>query len=219
MKEKQGKAIFGGSFDPIHRGHLAIAEAAYAQLPVDEVILMPTRLRYYKKSSVMTRDEERLAMLELSVEPYPYMSVSTMELSTPVEENYTVNTLNRLKVEHPDWEIYFVMGGDSLAYLDTWYRAEELMQLATFVAAVREDVDAEQALLLMGKYRREFPGSRFSLLHTDPVDISSTEIRRRVAEGGDISEMVPTQVETYIRKHGLYLPAAEPDAAFVPGEE
>jgi nicotinate-nucleotide adenylyltransferase len=175
------KAIFGGSFDPVHKGHISVALSAYRELGVDEVIFMPTRLRYYKKENRMASDEERYAMLLHAVKQYPYLTVSRMELDTPVEENYTVNTLERLTAEHPDWEIYFIIGGDSLAYLDSWRRAECLFQLATFAVAVRDEVDSDRAKEIIEDYETHFPGSRFVLLSTDPIDISSTQIRNLVA--------------------------------------
>ena len=153
------KAIFGGSFDPVHKGHISVALSAYRELSVDEVIFMPTRLRYYKKENRMASDEERYAMLLHAVKQYPYLTVSRIELDTPVEENYTVNTLERLTAEHPDWEIYFIIGGDSLAYLDSWRRAERLFQLAVFAVAVRNDVDSDRAKEIIADYETRFPGS------------------------------------------------------------
>ncbi len=199
-----GKAVFGGSFDPIHYGHIAVAREAYLQLPVDEVILIPTKLTYHKKHRGLSPDEDRLNMLKIAAEPYPYMSVSDIEIQAPVEKNYTVETLTGLRDRHPDWKIYYVIGGDSLAYIDTWKDAERLFGLAVFVTAVRGDCDAEAADELCRKYMRDYPGSDFRLLRFDPVDISSTDIRRRVKEGRPIAGLVPEGVEDYIMETGLY---------------
>ena len=224
------KAIFGGSFDPVHKGHISVALSAYRELGVDEVIFMPTRLKYYKKENRMASDEERYAMLLHAVKQYPYLTVSRMELDTPVEENYTVNTLERLREGHPDWEIYFIIGGDSLAYLDTWRAAERLFRLATFAVAVRDEVDSDRASEIIKDYETRFPGSRFVLLSTEPIDISSTQIRnlvtgyfRGMSEGENepesnlpegepveadiedkLSKLVPESVAHFILEKGIY---------------
>ena len=201
---KKGKAIFGGSFDPIHLGHLAIAEAALDQLPVDEVIFMPTRLRYYKKSGRVSSDEARYDMLTLAVKNRPGMSVSRLELDTAEERNYTVDTLARLSVEHPDWEIFFILGGDSLAYIHTWRQAQILLREAIFAAAVRDDVDREKLKALMEGLKERFPGSRFALLEIEPNPLSSTAIRRAAAEGEPLTGMVTEEVEMYIQRNHIY---------------
>jgi len=198
-----GKAFFGGSFDPVHTGHISMALAAWRELPVDELTLIPTKLTYYKKRR-LTWDADRMNMLQLAAEPYPFISVSDMEIKAPLEQNYTANTLERLKEIYPDRKLYFLIGGDSLAYLNTWRYAVRLFRLAVFVTAVRGEVDEEQALRYMRQYEEEFPGARFKLLHTDPVDISSTDIRNRVRAGESIKGLVPEAVEAYIRERGLY---------------
>ena len=207
--EKTGKAVFGGSFDPVHLGHLSIAEAALKQLPVDEVIFMPTKLRYYKKTGRMSSDEARYDMLTLAVKGCPGMSVSRMELDTEEEKNYTVDTLARLSEEHPDWELYFILGGDSLAYIDTWRKADILLREAVFAAAVREEVDRKKAEELIADYEERFPGSRFALLDIEPIDLSSTAIRKAAAEGAPLTGMVTEEVEMYIRQNRIYRPVPE----------
>ena len=207
MEQKKGKAFFGGSFDPVHWGHIVMARAALKELPVDEMTLIPTRLTGYKKRK-LTEDRDRLRMLELAVKGTPGLSVSDMELTVPVEQNYTYCTLERLKERYPDREIFFLIGGDSLAYLDQWREPEKLFRLAAFVTAVRGDVDIPRAKELMKKYEKKFPGARLQLLRTDPPDISSTEIRMAVREGKTLKGLVPYGVGQYIRRRGLYL---EPD--------
>ena len=203
LDRSRGKAFFGGSFDPVHSGHISMALSAYRELPVEDLTLIPTRLTYYKKRR-LTKDTDRMAMLQLAVEQYKYLKVSDMELTAPVEKNYTVNTLERLKECYPDKELYFLIGGDSLAYLNTWREAEKLFSLAVFVTAVRGAVDADKARGFMEQYEKEFPGARLQLLNTDPVDISSTDIRDRVKAGDSIKGMVPDKVEEYILEKGLY---------------
>ena len=197
-------AIFGGTFDPIHNGHLAVAKAAYRQLHVDEVIFMPTKLRYYKKDKAGSEVYDRVAMLSLAIADYDYMRFSDMELRARPSQNYTYLTLERLKKRYPDSELIFILGGDSLEYLSSWREPEKLLHLATFAAAVRDDVDTERAKELIGKYETDFPGSRFRLLRMKPCDISSTTIRNHAAEGKPVSGMVPDAVERYIQRNRLY---------------
>ena len=197
-------AIFGGTFDPIHNGHLAVVKAAYRELHVDEVILMPTKLRYYKKENPGSRLYDRVAMLALAVDPYPYMRISDMELRSRSDRNYTYCTLTRLAKAHPDAELIFILGGDSLAYLGNWREAEKLFLLATFAAAVRDDVDTDRAKELIRGYQERFPKARFRLLHMKPQNISSTEIRERASKRESIANLVPETVERYIVRNRLY---------------
>ena len=204
--EKQRKkiALLGGTFDPIHLGHIALAEAAYRTLGVDEVVFLPTQLRYYKKESAGSELYERYAMLAMALEPYDHMVISDLELQTDPEKNYTVNTLRTMKEMFPDTELCFVIGGDSLEHLATWRSPEELMRLATFAAAVRGDVDREKAVRLIEQYQKDFPGSRFELLDMEPCNISSTDIRKKASEGENLEGLVSPEVERFIRKQGLY---------------
>ncbi len=197
-------ALLGGTFDPIHLGHLALAEAAYQQLDVDSVWFIPTQLRYYKKGQAATEVYDRVAMLSLALKPYDHMTFSDIELRTRPEENYTVNTLRRLRKEDPDRELFFLIGGDSLEHLRTWRSPEELLQLATFAAAVRDEVDEKRSKVLIRAYQKDFPGSKLVLLKMDPRHISSTEIRHRAAAGESLEGLVPEAVERYIYKNHLY---------------
>ena len=197
-------AIFGGTFDPIHNGHLAVANAAYRQLGVDEVIFMPTKLRYYKKDRAGSEVYDRVAMLALAIDPYEYMRYSDMELKARPSQNYTYLALGRLKRLHPNCELIFVLGGDSLEYLATWREPEKLLSLATFAAAVRDDVDEKRAKELIANYERDYPGSRFRLLRMKPCAISSTDIRNRADRAESLAGLVPEAVERYIRRNRIY---------------
>ena len=204
-ERKENKiALLGGTFDPVHNGHIALAEAAYRQLGVDEVVFIPTQLRYYKTTKLSTTAYDRVAMLALATAPYDYMRFSNLELCSPPEENYTVNTLQRLTEKLPETELIFVIGGDSLEHLGTWRRPEELFRLATFAAAVRDDVDRERAEELIRGYERDFPGAGIVLLNMDAMDVSSTEIREKASQGSSLEGLVPESVEGYIRKQHLY---------------
>ena len=203
-RKRNKLALFGGTFDPVHNGHLALALAAYRQLEADEILFMPTKLRYYKTTKITTSAYDRYAMLTLATQPYDFMRVSDLELCSDPEENYTVNTLRRLKEEMPDTELYFLIGGDSLEHLGTWRDPEGLFSLATFAAAIREDVDRTKAEELIRNYQSEYPGASLKLLSMEAMDVSSTVIRERAAKGDSLDGLVPENVEAYIRKQHLY---------------
>ena len=205
-RETQGNriALLGGTFDPVHLGHIALAEAACQQLQVDKVWFIPTQLRYYKKGQA-AEVYDRVAMLSLALAPFSNMEISDVELRKRPEDNYTVNTLRTLTKEYPDTRFVFVIGGDSLEHLSTWRAPEEFLQLATFAAAVREDVDAKRARALIRKYEKDYPGADLVLLKMDPVDVSSTEIRESAKTGASMEGLVPEAVERYIRKNRLYM--------------
>ncbi len=206
-EQKRNKiAIFGGSFDPIHNGHLAVAKAAHAQLHVDRVVFMPTKLRYYKEAEAASEVYDRVAMLSLAIDAFDYMQFSDLELRVRPSENYTVKTLSRLHRKYPDAELIFILGGDSLEHLSTWREPKKLLSLATFAAAVRDDVDTDRAKELFSIYEKEFPGSRFKLLRMRPFDISSTRIRTLAAEGKSLKGLVPEAVERYILRNRIYSP-------------
>lgn len=205
-ERKENKiALLGGTFDPVHNGHLALAGAAYRQLGVSEVVFIPTQLRYYKEGRPSTSAYDRVAMLALATAPYDHMKISDMELLCPPEENYTYITLEKLKAQYPDTELIFVIGGDSLANLSKWREAKKLFRLATFAAAVRDEVDRETAMELIRKYEAEYPGSKILLLTMEPEDVSSTMIREKAAAGESLEGLVPAEVETYMKKHQLYM--------------
>lgn len=182
--------LFGGTFDPVHRGHMAIFTAALASLSPDEAVLVPAGNPWQKGHSPRAAADDRVAMLALA---FPGTTIDQRELQRP-GPTYTVETLAEFHHEVPGRELIWLVGSDSFAGLDTWHDAGRLSKLATF-AVVRRPGS-----------KPTFPRGAFHH-HDVPCeapDISSTAIRAACAAGGDISRMVAPAVCDYIRTHRLY---------------
>ena len=195
--------ILGGTFDPIHLGHLSIAEAALDELSLDRVILVPAGRPWLKSDQQVTPADHRLAMTQLAVQDRLGLEVSTIEVDRP-GPTYTADTLAELRNDLGSVvELYLILGMDSVRDLHRWHEPETLFGMCTVVAVSRPDsVDISTA-----EVEREFPTARGRItpIRGPMLDISATDIRARVAEGRPISDSVPPPVERYIRRHDLYL--------------
>ena len=196
--------VFGGTFDPIHLGHLIIAEDARAALELDEVLFIPAGQPWFKSYRQITDTRHRLAMVRLAVADNPLFAVSDIEIrrSGP---SYTVDTLGELR-EQPKYagaEFIVILGIDALREIDRWHQPRALFELASVVGMARPAATINLSVL-----HEAIPGSssRIRLLDSALVDISGTDIRQRVAAGRSIRYRVPANVERYIRENGLYLP-------------
>jgi nicotinate-nucleotide adenylyltransferase len=190
--------ILGGTFDPVHNGHLAIAAAAFSHLRLDLVLFIPAGEPWRKAHRAITPAEHRLAMLELAIAGDDAFGISDIELRRD-GPTYTADTLEALAAERLDDEFYFIVGADALADLPNWRQPERIVQHAVLAVAPRADQDVAAALDAV-------PGisTRATRFDMPPMAISSTEIRARVAAGQPIAGMVPPAVESYIAEHLLY---------------
>jgi nicotinate-nucleotide adenylyltransferase len=197
-----GVGIMGGTFDPVHLGHLAVAEEARRQLQLSEVVFIPAGHPYFKEVSRISPPEDRLNMLKLVLKDKPYFKISLIEIERP-GPSYAIDTVAQMKSE---WgtghELFFIMGWDSLLFLPRWQKPERLLELCKIVVAPRPGYPKPDIRLL----EKELPGitRRTIVLDKPVVDISATEIRARVRQGLPISDMVPAPVEKYIQEKGLY---------------
>lgn len=194
--------ILGGSFDPIHYGHLSIAEAAADELELDRVILMPARVSPFKLGRKMAEEADRVAMLKLVAAGNDKYAVSTLE----VENNgvsYTYDTLQALKKLYPEDELWFLMGTDAFLSLETWYKGPELLREFSFAAAPRPGFDIKVLDEKADYYTEKFK-ARIRILHNKMLYISSTDIKSAIRDGLPIGNFVPEAVERYINEHGLY---------------
>ena len=185
----------GGTFDPIHLGHLVTAEQARADLALDEVVFIPAGQPWQKDRGV-TPAEHRYLMTVLATAANPAFSVSRLEIDTR-GPTYTVDTLRRLRGLFADVELFFVTGADAILNILTWKDAAECLRLASFVAATRpgHDLHALQA---------EGVREHVRILDVPALAISSTDIRARFASGRPVRYQIPREVEEYVRKHALY---------------
>ena len=196
--------IMGGTFDPIHVGHLILAESAYQQFGLDEVLIMPSGNPPHKKDRTggPTLDQ-RIEMVSLAIEDNDHFTLSTEEAHDK-GYTYTRATLERLTSENPDTEYYFIMGADSLFYFDTWKDPERIAQLAVLVVATRYHVDEVQLSEAIASVGQKF-GATIEKLSTPNMDISSSMIRDWVRQKQSIRYYVPDRVIDYITKAGIYI--------------
>jgi len=194
--------IFGGTFDPIHNGHLVIAEAVKDQLNLAEIIFVPAGQPWLKADWPISPAQHRLAMLRLALAGKPYFQISAAEMER-AGPSYTVDTVEELRRKMgEDAELFFILGWDSLATLPRWRDASRLIRLCTLVAVHRPGYPRPD----LKPMAKSVPGvSRRVIFMTEPcVDISATDIRMRVRQGLPLTDLVPAAVAVYIREHGLY---------------
>jgi len=186
--------VFGGSFDPVHLGHLILAEATVEHLRLDRLILLPAGRPAHKRRRVLASPEDRVAMLRLAARGNPKLEVMTREAVDP-GVSFTVRTLEALTAERrADW--FFLMGEDSLAEFDTWREPDRILTLARLAVARRA---GSRRARVRAAWRR-----RVVFVPMPEVGISSSEIRRRVARGASVRYWVPDAVLAYLDRHGLY---------------
>lgn len=194
--------VFGGSFDPVHYGHLLLAETCRATLHLDQVRLIPAGTPPHKTDANVSEGSHRAQMLRLAVSGYPEFVVDTRELhrSGP---SYTVDTLRELREQFRDSKLFFLMGADSLRDFSTWRSPEQITELATVVGVNRPglpDVDSDQ----LAKWLPNGLAERVILLQMPGTNISASAIRRRVSQQHSIRFLTPKAVEAYIEHHRLY---------------
>jgi nicotinate-nucleotide adenylyltransferase len=184
--------LFGGSFDPVHHGHLIVAQVAQEQLGLDEIRFVPAREQPFKRGRHRSSAEHRAAMLKIALAGSSSFSVETAELNRP-GPSYTVDTLEELRRRDPSVELLLLLGADAAAELPAWHRAERVQQLARIVVFARPGA--------------KVPDSQWisSTIEVPAINISATGIRERVRCGRPIRYWVPDGVAEYISSHRLYL--------------
>ena len=203
MEEKKVRiGIIGGTFDPVHIGHLIIAQNAISQYHLDRVLFVPTGQAPHKDNRYIEQSAHRLEMIRLSIKDNKDFFFSAMEINAPTT-SYTYLTLQQLKHLYPDWELYFIMGADSLDYLDKWYHPEIICAMATILVAVRDQFDAEAVKNKIDAIKAQFEAN-IKLIETPNVSVSSRDIRKRVSTKEPIRYLVTQPVEDYIERHNLY---------------
>ena len=196
--------VLGGSFNPIHSGHIMMGLAAKERLSLEVVILVPAKHPPHKKEKELAKAEDRLRMTELAAEKYQGFVVSDVELKRK-ETSYTINTIKQLQREFPQAEMYFIIGADTIVELPSWKDIDELTELCRFVAISREGSSKKDFDCLADIFSKEkIEKLKKLFLEVQPIAVSATEIREKVARGESITGLVPREVEDYIIEKGLY---------------
>jgi len=205
MKEKIG--LLGGSFNPIHTGHLLLAESARDQFELDRVIFIPTGNNPFKISQDDISREHRLKMVELAIEDNAQFEVMTHEIDQQ-GITYTIDTIEEIKKSFPEGDFYFITGADLMFEITLWKGAPELLKSVKFITTFRPGYSHEKLDNRIQELQEIYEASIFKLYATE-MDIASSDIRSRIKNGYSIRYLLPKAVEEYIYKEKLYLPNKE----------
>lgn len=182
--------ILGGTFNPPHNGHLIIANEVKYALELDEVRFMPNALPPHKAADDNVTKEQRLQMVELAIQGIEGFTVSSYEVERG-GVSYSFDTMTAMMAQEPDVKFYLIIGGDMIDMLHTWHRIDELVELVTIVGVGRPGWKSET----------DYP---VELIAIPEIDLSSTLIRKRFIENGTVTFLIPPEVESFVRKEGLY---------------
>jgi nicotinate-nucleotide adenylyltransferase len=190
----------GGTFDPIHHGHLVAASEVQAWFDLDEVVFVPTGQPYQKSHRQVSPAEHRYLMTVIATASNPRFTVSRVDIDRP-GPTYTIDTLADMALQHPDAELFFITGADALSDILGWRSAHEMFELAHFVGCTRPGYVTDSSTL------EGMPGDRVTVVEIPALAISSSDCRERTARGEPVWYLVPDGVVQYISKHDLYRPA------------
>lgn len=199
--------IMGGTFDPIHIGHLLLGEFAYEDFGLDEIWFLPNGNPPHKDTPAGADEQKdalshRVEMVKRAIEGVPYFRLNLSEAVTD-RHSYTYETMQKFNRLYPDDKFFFILGADSLFSIEKWMYFREIFPTCTILAAMRDDKDADEMKRQI-RYLCDRYGADIKLLQAPLVEISSTTIRRRAADGKSVRYMVPDAVGEYITKHNLY---------------
>jgi nicotinate-nucleotide adenylyltransferase len=199
--------ILGGTFNPPHLGHLALARHARAELGLSRVLLMPAGAPPHKPRAADPGPEHRLAMCRLAAQGDDGVSVCGMELERP-GPSYTADTLHEIHARHPEAELTFIVGADTARTLPSWHQPGSVLRLALLAVATRSGADRDQVRNAISRAAGSDGAAEPRFLSMEPIDISSSLARERIAAGEPVAAMLNEAVAGYIAAHGLY--RAEP---------
>lgn len=194
--------IMGGTFDPIHIGHLLLGEFAYEDYGLDEIWYLPNGNPPHKQQAEESALNHRVEMIRQAIRNVPYFKLCLHE-AKETEHSYTYQTMRELNTLYPENDFYFILGADSLFSIETWKYFREIFPTCTILAAMRDDKDAADMRMQI-RYLEEKYGARIRILQAPLLEISSTTLRERASRGQSVSYMVPDAVAEYIKKNRLY---------------
>lgn len=192
--------IFGGAFNPVHNGHLNIADAFYEDLKLDKMLLIPTANPPHKSGAGLLSGDDRINMLRLAIENKPY-EISTIEFERN-DKSYTYNTLLELKRLYPEADLFLIIGSDQIINFEKWYRYSDILDMVTLCASARESEEEKQ--IIIKSAQRLGIQDRFYMSGRAVLRVSSSEIRDKIKNGSDVSKLLPKKVFDYISEKGLY---------------
>lgn len=192
--------IFGGAFNPVHNGHLNIADAFYEDLKLDKMLLIPTANPPHKSGAGLLSGDDRINMLRLAIENKPY-EISTIEFERN-DKSYTYNTLLELKRLYPEADLFLIIGADQIINFEKWYRYSDILDMVTLCASARESEEEKQ--IIIKSAQRLGIQDRFYMSSRAVLRVSSSEIRDKIKNGSDVSTLLPKKVFDYISEKGLY---------------
>lgn len=202
MNKRKKVGIMGGTFNPIHTGHLILAEHAYEQFQLDSILIMPSKNPPHKLKKDVLSDEIRSTMITLAINDNPHFELSTVELNRE-GLTYTADTLEYLTAKYPNTDYYFIIGADSLYQMDSWKAPKIIFEHAIILAATRYGLEEEKLNERIHELEHNFK-AKINILCTPNMDISSQYIRECLANNKSIKYYVPDKVEEYIKVNQLY---------------
>ncbi len=195
--------ILGGSFDPVHNGHVSLAKHALIKGGLHEVVMIPARIQPFKQDRVPASGEDRFNMLALAAGKDDHITVSNFELQQD-SVSYTYLTMRHMQEFFgDDTRLYFITGTDSFLKLDTWKNAPELLTKYSYIIGTRPGYRQDEYEEVLKRITSEYGTEVISMEWTEP-DISATQIRQMIAVGKPVDDLVPPEVGRYIKEHGLY---------------
>lgn len=195
--------LCGGSFDPIHYGHLALAKQAFDELNLSEVIFIPTKKQPFKLSAIPANSEDRLNMLKLAINKKDYFSISSMEIQRE-GISYTADTLLAFKKAYPkNTDFFFIMGADSFKCLESWKNVEYLLSNCNFAVGIRNGTALKDLEEVKFRINQAY-GTNVVFLNNKKLEISSTTIKEKINLGESLKGLLPIEVENYINEKELY---------------
>ena len=195
--------IMGGTFNPIHPAHTEMAKVCLRQQDLDKILFMPSKNPPHKKDKSILPENERAVMVKLAVSEYDKFVFSDFELQRK-GTTYTADTLRLLQEENPDDNYYFIMGADSLLYLDKWYRPQEILKRAVILAIGRDGSTPDELKEKRKELIKQYDKADIRFVHMRQMDISSSMIREGIAHGENMEKYLDKEVWNYINANGLY---------------
>lgn len=196
------RAIFGGSFNPVHKGHINFCVQCQNAMSFDEILLIPANIPPHKSAQGLVDGEKRIEMLKLAAAEYDYMKICDIELKTE-GKSYTIDTVKRLSELYKNDELFLLIGSDMLLTFDEWKNYREIFDYVTLVSAARTAADEE--MLIKKRAEMQIFAEKIVVLKLDIIELSSTEIRNALKIGADVSEYINPSVLKYIKENRLYI--------------